>query len=115
MRASFIHTLEGCLQQTLSGAPSAPDEQVIYVNHVYQDVLFSADERAEGDVLNFDVDGLTEWVAQSGLEQTIRQSPADGEPWIKPEGVSLPEQVPELPTALTKNSKRPVPGHTAAA
>jgi hypothetical protein len=95
VRRSF--TLEGCFQQNLRGAPSAPDEQVIYVNNVYEDVWFSADETAEGDALHFDVDGLTEWVAQSGLAQTIRQSPADGEPWVKLEGVSLPNQEAELP------------------
>jgi hypothetical protein len=90
-------TLEGCFEQNLRGAPSAPDEQVIYVNNVYQDVWFSADERAEGDALNFDVDGLTEWVARSGLVQTFCDSPADGEPWVKLEGVSLPKREAGLP------------------
>jgi hypothetical protein len=98
-RRSF--TLEGCFQQSLRGAPSDPDEQVIYVNNAYEDVWFSADERAEADVLHFDVDGLTEWVAQSGLEQTFYQSPADGEPWVKLEGVPLPERTAELPGSGT--------------
>jgi hypothetical protein len=90
-------TLEGCFQLDLRGAPHAPDEQVIYVNNIYADVWFSADEEAEADVLHFDVDGLTEWVGQSGLEQTFYQSPADGEPWVKLEGVPLPEREAELP------------------
>jgi ApeA N-terminal domain 1 len=90
-------TLEGCFQRSLRGAPSAPYGEVIYVNNVYEDVWFSADERAEGDGLNFDVDGLTEWVARSGLVQTFCDSPADGEPWVKLEGVSLPKREAGLP------------------
>ena len=94
-------TLDGCFQLNLVGAPSDPYEQVIYVNHAYEDVWFSADERAEADGLDFDVDGLTEWVAQSGLEQTFFQSPADGEPWVRLEGVALPMREAELPGSGT--------------
>lgn len=90
-------TLEGCFQRSVRGALSAPYEEVIYANNVYDNVWFSADERAEGDALYFDVDGLTEWVALSGLVQTFYQAPADGEPWVKVEGVSLPQLEAELP------------------
>jgi hypothetical protein len=63
-------TLDGCFQQS-----RGLYEEVIYVNHVYDNVWFSADERAEGDGLYFDVDGLTEWVARSGLVRNRSRPP----------------------------------------
>jgi hypothetical protein len=91
-------TLEGCFQlRSRGGLASRPYEEVIHVNNVFDGVWFSADEPAEGDMLDFTVDGLTEWVAQSGLVQTIFQSPAEGEPWVKLEGTSLPKREAKLP------------------
>jgi hypothetical protein len=80
-------TLEGCFQQSVRGAPSAPYGEVVYVNNVFENIWFSVGERAEADVLHFDLDGLTEWVAQSGLVQTVSQSSVAGKPWARLEGI----------------------------
>jgi hypothetical protein len=91
-------TLEGCFQlRSRGGFRSRPYEEIIHVNNVCDGVWFSGDEPAEGDMLTFTVNGLTEWVAQSGLVQTIFESPAEGQPWVKLEGRSLPKREAKLP------------------
>ena len=92
------YTLDGCFQLSSRGKMFGPtNEEVIYVNHVYQGVWFSADDEAAGDTLDFAVDGLSEWVAKSGMVLTVDHSPAEGEPWAELQATPLPDRKAALP------------------
>jgi hypothetical protein len=85
--ARVVHLLWRCFQHRARGGfGSRRYEEIIYVNNAFGGVWFSEGELAEGDMLTFTVDGLTEWVAQSGLVTRIYQSPAEGGPCAKLEG-----------------------------
>jgi hypothetical protein len=92
------YTLEGCWQKSSRRGMFGPTyEEVIYVNNVYDGVWFEDGELAEGNALQFTLDGLAEFVAQSGLVAEVNHGAPVGEKWGELRGTGMPEQVANLP------------------
>ncbi len=90
-------TLEGCFRQQTRGSFGKPYEEKVYVNGVYEGIQIPDGEEASGDLLDFSVDGLSEWIARSGLSQIHHSGVPDGETCVELHGALVPLRVAPLP------------------
>ncbi|GAB3816617.1 ApeA N-terminal domain 1-containing protein [Micromonospora zhanjiangensis] len=113
------YTLEGCFQLRSRGGVFGPSyEEAIYVNHVYEGVWFSEGEPVGGNQLNFALDGLTEWVPQSGIVQVFNDGAVVDAPQVELHASRLPQRTVALPDGgelwLSHGLSTSSPGSSAA-
>jgi hypothetical protein len=94
------YTLEDCFEIQRAGGLFARGayRQSVNVNRIFTNVHFTENEIAGGDFVTLRLDGLTQWVAVSGVSGTQTVQASADDPKFSLVGRQLPEEVVRVPT-----------------